>query len=111
MLFRDGGTAGRLFFPLTSGLEAGYSREQEEAADMFALHLLYRRFGHVGGATDFFCRQQHDNSEGIMRVVQFWASHPEMGIRERRLEAEIEKEHIPVGDVEPLGPEILKLAQ
>ena len=33
-----------------------YSREHEAAADEFALELLNRHYGHVGGSTDFFRR-------------------------------------------------------
>ena len=36
--------------------ESHYSRKQEAEADRFALDLLVARYGHAGGATDFFKR-------------------------------------------------------
>jgi predicted Zn-dependent protease len=44
--------------------ERSYSREQESAADRFALGLVAAEYGHVAGATDFFRRLGDDHDGG-----------------------------------------------
>jgi predicted Zn-dependent protease len=56
-----------------SGMEMRYSQKQEIAADTFGLQLLTARYGHAGGASDFFERLA-DNAGN--RFSYLLASHP-----------------------------------
>jgi predicted Zn-dependent protease len=56
-----------------SGLEMRYSQQQESAADSFGLQLLTARYGHAGGATDFFERLA---DKAGSRFDYLLASHP-----------------------------------
>ena len=51
-----------------------HSREQEIMADQFALDLLEQRYGHVGGAIDFFERLRE--KEKLPHLLAFFATHP-----------------------------------
>ena len=52
-----------------------FSRQQEEAADLFALELLEAEYGHVADATRFFERlTKNDVRTG--RVVGYFSTHP-----------------------------------
>ncbi len=66
---RAAGIASRFF----SGMEMRYSQKQEIAADSFGLQLLTVRYGHAGGATDFFARLA-DNAGS--KFDYLLASHP-----------------------------------
>ncbi len=54
-------------------LERKYSQKQEASADRWGLDLLNRRYGHVGGATDFFKRLAGKNKS---HFAYFLATHP-----------------------------------
>ncbi len=56
-----------------SGLEMRYSQQQESAADTFGLQLLTARYGHAGGASDFFERLA---DKAGSRFSYLLASHP-----------------------------------
>lgn len=56
-----------------SGMEMRYSQKQEIAADSFGLQLLTARYGHAGGASDFFERQAGNAGS---RFDYLLASHP-----------------------------------
>jgi predicted Zn-dependent protease len=56
-----------------SSLEMRYSQQQESAADTFGLQLLTARYGHAGGASDFFERLA-DKADS--RYDYLLASHP-----------------------------------
>lgn len=58
-----------------------FSQSQESAADLFALELLHERYGHVGGATEFFeCILETDGGSSA-----FLATHPAPQARIDRL--------------------------
>ncbi len=58
-------------------VNAQYSQSQELAADKFGLDLLNKRYGHVGGATDFFTKLQELEKEANRDdSIAFLASHP-----------------------------------
>ncbi|OPL14087.1 MAG: hypothetical protein AVO34_06215 [Firmicutes bacterium ML8_F2] len=69
---RDSGATGisSRFF---SSLEMHYSQQQETAADTFGLQLLVARYGHAGGAGDFFERLAGNAGN---RFEYLLASHP-----------------------------------
>lgn len=57
--------------------ELRFSREQERAADRFALALVAAEYGHVGGAGDFLRRQADAADEGVAARAASWLlTHP-----------------------------------
>jgi predicted Zn-dependent protease len=72
----------------SSGVEVGmlfFSREQEANADRQALKTLYKKYGHVGGATDFFSRvyaaeAKTEGNEGY-QLPEWLSTHPDIGNR------------------------------
>lgn len=67
----------------TSGLEvvlkvteAGYSREQEREADVFALKLVHDIYGDTQGALEFFELVQREYEQGNARWTGLLSSHP-----------------------------------
>ncbi len=107
LLFGRNGGADQLMVPILSGLEARYSQAQEEAADLYGMHLLYLRHGHVGGATDFFKRIM--KGRGHPHFAYLLASHPHPETRMERLRSEAERRGWPFRPVTPLPPEIARL--
>ena len=64
--------------------QSGFNRAQESAADEFALDLVHREYGHLGGAFDFF---RKDTAGGGGRMAVSWLStHPSSDDRIERLE-------------------------
>ncbi len=55
-------------------VEMKFSQRQETQADLFALDLLNKRYGHIGGATDFF--NQLADQDRLGRLTYFFATHP-----------------------------------
>lgn len=82
-----------------------HSREQEIKADRFALDLLHERYGHVGGATDFFERLKE--KEKSPHFLAFFSTHPHQDDRIDLLKQRIKqkgyemKETIPFHQKEP----------
>ncbi|MEN8263655.1 MAG: M48 family metallopeptidase [Nitrospirota bacterium] len=70
-------------------VEMKFSQHQESAADLWALDLLNRRYGHVAGATDFFKRMSKQENRG--RFSYYFATHPFPENRIRTLEKKIEE--------------------
>ncbi len=73
-----------------SGVQFGrsrFSQRQERAADRFGLEMLQCRYGHVGGATDFFAR----HAENDLTKWFAFTTHPELKERIAGLEAEAKK--------------------
>lgn len=58
-----------------------YSRGQERRADVRALEMVYRLYGHVGGATDLY-RALSDE----IAIPAFFSTHPKIDHRITRLE-------------------------
>jgi predicted Zn-dependent protease len=77
--------------------ERSFSREQERAADRFALALVAAEYGHVGGATDFFRRLGDDRDGGWL------ATHPRSTDRVAELEQLAAEQGWPAeGELTPL---------
>lgn len=88
--------------------DAGYSRQQESAADAFGLDLLVARYGHAGGGTDFFARM----SKGAgSKAAYLLASHPHPEGRILDLRARIEQAGYGAKRVEPLGADLSRSAE
>ena len=81
----------------TSNLK--YSRKQEMLADNFALELVYKKYGHAGGATDFFKKMK--GREKLPHFFQFFLTHPFSEKRISLLESAIQKRNY---GIEPVVP-------
>lgn len=86
-------------------LERTYSQKQEAAADSWGLDLLNSRYGHVGGATDFFTRLSGKDKS---HLSYFFATHPHPDYRTKNLNTLILQHHYIVGEINPLPPMLLK---
>jgi len=84
--------------------QSHYSREQEAAADRFGLELLVARYGHAGGATDFFHRF---DAEAGSRIPYLLASHPHPGDRIRALDEMVQEHGYARQELSPLGEDLL----
>ncbi len=80
-------------------VEMKFSQHQESAADLWALDLLNRRYGHVAGATDFFKRMSKQEKRG--RFLYYFATHPFPESRIRKLEEKIEEKQYLLKDKTP----------
>jgi beta-barrel assembly-enhancing protease len=70
------GQSGRLLPNLINVAELSYSRNQETAADDYALAIIMARYGHGGSSLGFFERQQTADL-GILDDIGEWSSsHP-----------------------------------
>ena len=83
-----------------TNVQMKYSQHQERQADLFALELLEKRYGHVGGTVDFFKKLKEKEKMG--RFFYFFSTHPYCedritAIKEHiRREGYTEKEKIPL---------------
>jgi predicted Zn-dependent protease len=82
-------------------LQNNYSRTQEYAADRFALQLLVKRYGHAGGATDFFARLA--TKEKLPQLVHYLSTHPASDRRIAALKQLIAENGYQVSGVLPAG--------
>lgn len=79
---------------------AQFSQSQEKAADDYGLELLYKNYGQVAGAIDFFDRMAEQRGSNW----DFLASHPAPAKRVIRLREIIAEKGYPVADYTPLDP-------
>lgn len=77
MAFLTGSDSGltRLFTPAASLSQAHYSQERETLADTTALQMLVCRYGHAGGAIEFFEAMMPDAKGN--KIGLYFSSHPE----------------------------------
>jgi predicted Zn-dependent protease len=81
--------------------ELKFSRKQEKMADKFALDLLYKRYGHVAGATDFFVRIQ--DKQNNSKFLKFLSTHPYARDRISFLKEQIRKKGYVIKEKIPLN--------
>lgn len=81
---------------------AQYSQTQESKADEFGLNLLYKYYGHVAGATDFFQRLSTEKKQNNVNVIDFFASYPQPTKRVKQLEKLIKNNNYILGKKEDL---------
>jgi predicted Zn-dependent protease len=103
LLGADSGVT-ELVSSLTLPLSARYSQAQEEEADAFAVEMLRNRFGHVGGAVDFFRRLAV--SPGGDRSYLL-ASHPSPQARIKHIQELVVRKGHPVRVTLPLADDLI----
>ncbi len=81
--------------------QSSYSRARESAADAAALQVLACRYGHVGGATEFFAALQNKDADALPGS-HYFTSHPAMGARIEAIHAAAGKAGMQAGPVLPL---------
>ena len=80
--------------------EMKFSQQQETAADLFAIDLLNKKYGHVGGSTDFLKKMKQ--KEKVPRFMYFFATHPHPSNRLKNVEKKIKAGHYQIKDTTPL---------
>ena len=53
-----------------------YSRQQESAADIYALSTIIRFYGHGGASLDFFKRMHTENKDHQGKLSAYFSTHP-----------------------------------
>ncbi len=104
MIFGQGSSASNLVAKTLLTFQTKYSQGQESAADQFGLDLLNRRYGHAGGATDFFSRLTQDAGSQLPYLL---ASHPHPQVRIDALNERIRRQHYAIAKTEPLASDLL----
>jgi predicted Zn-dependent protease len=57
--------------------QLSYSRNQERAADHYALYRIINRYGHGGHSLDFFDKLgEEEKEQEILRLSQYFSTHP-----------------------------------
>lgn len=80
--------------------ESSYSRSRESAADAAALRVLHCRYGHAGGATEFFTALRGKHGSDIPGS-HYFASHPALEARIDALHAGMAQAGMKTGPVRP----------
>ncbi|MBU1076799.1 MAG: M48 family metallopeptidase [Spirochaetes bacterium] len=71
------------------GAQMKYSQKQELEADLIAVELLNKQYGHVAGALDFFNRIKSEGN--FSRILSYFSTHPHTKDRAEVLKEVIEK--------------------
>ena len=82
-------------------VNSAFTREQESAADAFSLTVLQCRYGHVGGATNFFDTLKEEEGDRS-RLGHFLASHPDNQQRIDDLNTQAAQNNYPIKSPTPL---------
>lgn len=94
------GDSVRQFINSSGILQNNYSRQQEFAADKYALEMLVKKYGHAGGATDFFKRLAE--KEKLPQLVHYLSTHPASDRRVAVLNQLITNNSYAVFDTQPV---------
>jgi predicted Zn-dependent protease len=86
-----------------------FSQHQETEADLFALDLLNKRYGHIAGATDFFEKLAKEDTHG--RLAYFFATHPYPQNRIATLQEQIQQKGYSSGEERPLDERLEDIPQ
>lgn len=82
-------------------IEMKFSRSQETMADLWALDLLNKKYGHVAGAVDFFDTLSGKETSG--RISYYFATHPYPEDRITELEKKITEKGYLLKETVPLN--------
>lgn len=101
LLSGDTSSLASVLAPVQQLGEARYSQARESQADALALEVLACRYGHAGGATEFF-ETLAVGEDDAMPGSHYFASHPAMRARIAALQAMIAQAGMQTGAVTPL---------
>ncbi len=82
-------------------IEMKFSQHQETMADLWALDLLNKKYGHVAGAIDFF--DTLSDKEDTSRISYYFATHPYPDDRIKQLEKRISEKEYLMKETTPLN--------
>lgn len=85
-----GSSATNFFLNSINFMQIRYSRGQEKKADLFALDLLMRRYGHAEGAVKFMEKLVVKNK--TWKLLYYFATHPHPQTRLKYIKNQIKKE-------------------
>lgn len=105
LLFGSESSLSRAVISLLDNVDMRFSRQQELQADAWGLAFVMERYGHAGGATDFFLRLAE--KEKGKEPARLFASHPFPEERIEALEEMIRAKGYPVREAAPLAPAFL----
>lgn len=89
----------RSFMNSSGILTNTYSRAQENGADRYALDLLVKKYGHAGGAVDFFKRLAA--KETLPELSHYLSTHPASNRRVETLQEIIAEKKYQIGPQNP----------
>ncbi|RZA32880.1 MAG: M48 family metallopeptidase [Lysobacteraceae bacterium] len=101
VLTGDGSWAAGVLTPAQHLGETSQSRERESQADANALRILQCRYGHVGGATEFFEAIRGRDGDAPA-IAHYMGSHPSMTARITSLQHAMRQAGLHGGPVLPL---------
>lgn len=91
----------QIFVPLNRMGMARHSQGREMQADARALQILHCRFGHAGGATEFFEAMKSDAQADGEGYSHYFASHPQLQERIDNINRMIGEKGMKLGPVTP----------
>ncbi|MBF0317931.1 MAG: M48 family metallopeptidase [Nitrospirae bacterium] len=100
----DNSTISRFIANSLLAIETRYSQAQETKADLFALELLFKHYGHVAGASDFF--ERLSQKDGAGPYAYLLASHPYPLHRVKTLNNQIQQKNYPTKTLTPTPKEL-----
>ncbi len=89
----------QILMPVDRLGHAQHSQKREMAADTTALQILNCRYGHAGGATEFFEAMKKDERAKLKGFSHYFASHPEVQARIDNINRLIEQAGMKRGEV------------
>ncbi len=98
----DGSALASVLAPVQQLGDAAYSQARESAADAMALQVLACRYGHAGGATEFFEALRARDADALPGS-HYFASHPAMAARIDAIHAAANMAGLKSGAVLPLA--------
>ncbi len=100
VLFGGDSRVSNLLMNSLLNVEMKFSQKQETMADLWALDLLNKRYGHVAGATDFF--EKMSKKEKLGRIMYYFTTHPYPENRVKNLEKKIQEKKYLLKEKMPL---------
>lgn len=97
----------KFFQQILVNTEMKFSQRQEKQADLFALTILHKQYGHASGAESFMKKMKA--KEKLPKFLYFFATHPHVDKRIKVIQNTIRKEGYPLKKKLPLSESIKKL--